>query len=212
MTIQSNGSIRIKSKLSNKYPVAANPLDYLIGETEGLDPILAGRLAAIAKDNKTKLQITSGYRSSAEQIRLYNLYKVGKLKSAAKPGTSWHEFRLAVDTSTQPIRLMGNDKLKKYGLCKPIKSEGWHIQPIETNGQADRKRFEPILVKEEEEELKKSTITAMVNGSKKTIEVIQEEVDVDGKKGIFNYAKLQDLEDIGVLKLDYQNNTVIIGD
>lgn len=137
----------LKSKLSNKYPIA--DLKYLSGNKEGLDPVFAGRLSALARDKKVVVFVTSGYRSTAEQEKLYNLCRAGKLRSASKPGLSWHEFRLAVDTSIQPIRGMGNDKLKKYGLCKPISYEGWHIQPIETNGKTNRKQFEPEIVKEE---------------------------------------------------------------
>ncbi len=137
------------SKLKNTYPVA-DPALYLIGKWDELDPIFAGRLAMLAKEYRVKIKMTEGYRSTERQAELYNQYlnykKTGKgnIKSAAKPGSSWHEYRLAVDTSTQPIRGMSSIQLQKCGLCKPIKSEGWHIQPIETQGQTDKKRFEPI--------------------------------------------------------------------
>lgn len=122
----------LKSKLGNSYPVA-DPKVYLIGDTDGLDPVFAGRLAYIAKITNTKIKITDGYRPYDEQVKMYDMYKAGKLKAtAAIPGTSWHGSRLAVDTSTQPIRGMTNADLKKYGLCKPLSKEGWHIQPIET--------------------------------------------------------------------------------
>jgi hypothetical protein len=122
----------LKSKLKDAYPVA-DPKEFLTGDTEGLDPILAGRLAHVAKVNNTKFKITDGYRSLADQEKMYQDYRSGKLKAtAAVPGTSWHGSRLAVDTSSPPIRRMTNADLKKYGLCKPLSKEGWHIQPIET--------------------------------------------------------------------------------
>jgi hypothetical protein len=127
----------LKSKLGNSYPVA--DLSYLTGDVDGLDPVFAGRLAYVFKveSNKQgkviKMTVTDGYRSLADQEKMYRDYKAGKLKAtAAVPGTSWHGSRLAVDTSTQPIRGMSNADLKKYGLCKPLSKEGWHIQPIET--------------------------------------------------------------------------------
>lgn len=122
----------LKSKLKTSYPIA-DPKVYLLGDWQGLDPVFAGRLAYVAKITNTKIKITDGYRSYEEQVKMYSDYKKGLLKAtAAVPGTSWHGSRLAVDTSTQPIRGMTNDQLKKYGLCKPLSKEGWHIQPIET--------------------------------------------------------------------------------
>ena len=146
------------SKLSNKYPVK-NPVGKLTGDYINLDPVFAGRLA-----NVCPMILTESYRSSERQAGLYNQYleykRTGKgsIKSAAKPGTSWHEFRLAVDTSTQPIRGMTNAQLKPYGLCKPISSEGWHIQPIETLGQTDRKKWEPT-----EDDMTKQEVIEIIN-------------------------------------------------
>jgi len=122
----------LKSKLKTNYPTA-DPKEYLRGDIEGLDPIFAGRLAYVAKVNNAVFTITDGYRSYEDQVKMYNLYKAGKLQAtAAVPGTSWHGSRLAVDTSSQPVRRMTSAELTKYGLCKPLKNEGWHIQPIET--------------------------------------------------------------------------------
>lgn len=135
----------LKSKLASKYPIS-DPKEYLTGDTEGLDPIFAGRLAHVAK-----MHVTDGYRSYEDQVKAYGDYKSGKLKAtAAIPGTSWHGSRLAVDTSTQPIRGMNNEQLKKYGLCKPLSREGWHIQPIETAklGSKCNTDFAPIDLSE----------------------------------------------------------------
>lgn len=143
----------LKSKLSKDMFPLANPADWLIGDWKSLDPVFAGRLANYAKSKLVKIYITEGYRATEYQAQLYSEYlyykKTGKLgahkvKLAAKPGTSWHEFRLAIDTSTQPIRNATNAELQSYGLCKPIKSEGWHIQPLETANKANRQEFAPI--------------------------------------------------------------------
>ena len=172
----------LKSKLKNGYSVS-DPDIYLYGDSDGLDPVFAGRLAYLAKVSEKKFKITSGYRSSAEQERLYALYKSGKLQSAAKPGKSWHEFHLAADISTYPVRGMSNSELKPYGLCKPISSEGWHIQAIETLGQTDRNKFAP----EEEEEVKVEEITVEMNGKETKLNTIFYNDE--------NYVRIRDLAD-----------------
>ncbi len=125
----------LKSKLKTAaYPVA-DPEKWVSGDKDGIDPVLLGRLAYFAKTYNKVIVITEGggYRSYEDQVKMYNLYKAGKLQAtAAVPGTSWHGSRLAVDTSTYPIRGMSSAQLAVFGLCKPLKNEGWHIQPIET--------------------------------------------------------------------------------
>lgn len=54
---------------------------------------------------------------------------------------------------------MGNAELKQYGLCKPIKSEGWHIQPIETSGSSNRAKWAP---EEREDDMTESEVKAIV--------------------------------------------------
>ena len=162
----------LQSKLSNNYPTA-DPAKYLTGADYNLiDPILAGRLAYVAKKTGTKIKLTEGYRSTEYQKQLYEQYleykRTGKgsIRLAAKPGTSWHEFRLAVDTSTYPIRGMSNIELRQFGLCKPISSEPWHIQPIETLNETSRTKYEPTEV----EEMTEKEIKALIN------EVIDERI------------------------------------
>jgi hypothetical protein len=125
----------LKSKLSKTaYPIA-DPDQWVTGDKADIDPVVLGRLAYAGKTNNKVIVITEGggYRSYSEQVKMYNLYKAGKLQAtAAVPGTSWHGSGLAVDTSTYPIRGMTSAQLKKYGLCKPLSKEPWHIQPIET--------------------------------------------------------------------------------
>ena len=171
------------SKLSNKYPIA--DLKYLSGEKDGIDPIFAGRLSALARDERVNITINSGYRSRQEQERIYNLYKIGELKSASRPGFSWHEFRLAVDTSTQPIRAMDNDQLKPYGLCKPLSAEGWHIQPIETSGELNRERYEPL---EEEEVIYKTYKEIPVYAAPTIKKLMDKKVIVGDAQGNINLS------------------------
>lgn len=157
--------VTLRSKLSTTAYKTAPPEQWLTGaDYRELDPVFAGRLACLARDKKVNLSLTEAYRSTARQAELYQMYLDykrtgrGSIKSAAKPGTSWHEFRLAVDTSTQPIRGMTNVQLKPYGLCKPIASEGWHIQPIETAGKTNRAAYAP----EEVENLTREETLALI--------------------------------------------------
>ena len=123
----------IISKLSKTAYKTADPSNRLTGDWKNIDPVFAGRLAYLCA-----MELTESYRPTARQTELYNQYLEykrtgeGTIKSAARPGQSWHEFRLAIDTSSKPIRGMTNEELAPYGLCKPIAKEGWHVQPIET--------------------------------------------------------------------------------
>ena len=128
-----------------------------------LAPDFANRLSLMAKDfyekTKIKLQINSGYRSPEKQKELYDEYiaRGGKenknLAPVARPGTSYHEKKLAVDIqATSRPKGEGSTKgflnelagyvdeptgwLEKFGLSRPVTSakvgakrkEDWHIQ------------------------------------------------------------------------------------
>ena len=135
------------SNLKRIYSIA-NPKDWLIGDWQSLDPIFAGRLAFYAKSVGKKLILNETYRSSELQAKYYALaqeYQRTKkpnrygIKYAAVPGSSSHEFRLAVDAdNSHPIYQASNAELAKFGLCKPYLNikEYWHIQPIEANSKS----------------------------------------------------------------------------
>lgn len=157
----------ITSRLKTIYKHEA-PESRLTGaDYRKLDPVFAGRLAFAAKDNGINLHLTEAYRSPERQAELYRQYQQylktgqGSIKLAAKPGTSRHEYRLAIDTSTQPIRGMANDQLAKYGLCKPIKSEPWHIEPIELMG-LNITQIKDRYLPEEVEELTEAEVRKLV--------------------------------------------------
>ncbi|OGO78625.1 MAG: hypothetical protein A2Y23_10110 [Clostridiales bacterium GWB2_37_7] len=161
----------MKSKLnSGKFPIA-NPFKWLVfskGWQRHIDFIFACRLAALAEYMKRKINISSGYRSTEEQIRSYKKTG-GKLVNgiwtggngyAAKPGSSWHEYRLAIDASDAWLKALEKEfatasqvTLMRFGLFKPLTKgngtsvrEDWHIQPIETVGIKDKKSLEPKLI------------------------------------------------------------------
>lgn len=114
-----------------------------------IDPVLLGRVAALARAKGKKITLTAagGARDTATQARLFATLPAGQ---AARPGTSWHEFGLAVDVSDAWAKELhksdptdGQTMLLKYGLFKPLAAgnkpgviEDWHIQPIETRNVA----------------------------------------------------------------------------
>lgn len=171
----------MKSKLNpDKYPIA-NPFEYLVfqkGHQRNIDFVFACRLAALlqhmALTQRTlrKININSGHRSIAEQIVSYKstggkLVKgewTGGNGMASKPGSSWHEFRLAIDTPDAWLKALDKSSktidqktLLQFGLYKPLTNgngvyvgkklilEDWHIQPIETAEVRDKKSMEPEL-------------------------------------------------------------------
>jgi hypothetical protein len=134
----------LRSKLPKKAYPTADPKKWLRGDVSNLDPVFAGRLAYLGFCTNTIIDVTDGWRSYGDQEKMYKRKLQGEIANAEKPGRSWHEFSIAIDSSTYPLRGMTNKELANYGLCKPIRSEGWHVQPIETLGQTDRMKFAPV--------------------------------------------------------------------
>lgn len=98
---------------------------------DGVNPQLQSKLVAMGQEYKEKtgknININSGYRSIADQEKLYKSMKPGM---AAKPGSSLHNYGLAVDIPSNTANEL--DKLgllSKYGMERPISNEPWHIQP-----------------------------------------------------------------------------------
>jgi hypothetical protein len=110
-----------------------------------LSPILNGELrkdAAAAwntmnveaRANGVTLRPTgskSSYRTFAEQVELYAMYRAGTGSLAAVPGNSNHGWGLAVDVASQEMRSMIDRIGEKYGWAKKwsdAPSEWWHIK------------------------------------------------------------------------------------
>lgn len=104
----------------------------LTGDTD-IDSIFAGRLAALCEDyKKDSVGITSGYRSYAEQQRIWNNTSPERRgKYVAAPGHSRHQYKIAADVKGW-LMYVTNIQLEKYGLWKPMSYENWHVEPIET--------------------------------------------------------------------------------
>lgn len=72
----------------------------------------------------------SSYRTYAQQVELYALYKSGRGNLAAVPGSSNHGYGTAVDLATEQMRTMLDRIGAKYGYSKQwsdAKREWWHI-------------------------------------------------------------------------------------
>lgn len=72
-----------------------------------------------------KIQVNRAYSSTEEQAALYK----ANPNKAAKPGTSLHEFGLAIDAQSSDLNAMEKlGLMKKYGFTRPIGGEPWHME------------------------------------------------------------------------------------
>lgn len=97
------------------------------GDTKGLNSEFLRRLTAWSKAVGQPFHIGSGYRSIAEQKVLYDRWmrRVPGQAKAAKPGSSNHNYGLAVDGPHW------RDKHpEKFGLRYPMSFEPWHVEPV----------------------------------------------------------------------------------
>jgi LysM repeat protein len=70
----------------------------------------------------------SAYRSYAQQLYLYNLYLAGQGGLAAMPGTSSHEYGIALDLDDPSMRTVVDEIGANYGWAKTeAPEEWWHV-------------------------------------------------------------------------------------
>ena len=107
----------------------------------GLNNLLRNRFEAarlVAKKMHYTLSITSGWRSLAEQRRIYRLaikkYRSPKEASnwVLPPERSMHPWGLAIDmhfrSQTSANWFKHNSAV--FGLCRMYKNEWWHFEPV----------------------------------------------------------------------------------
>ena len=113
-------------------PLSADDKKWLTGDTQGMDPKLAGALAEIGQRLGKKLDIRSGFRSRQEQEVLYQKYLNGTGNLAAKPGSSNHESGNAADVYIDGVALNSHPQAKavaaELGVTFPVPGEPWHAQ------------------------------------------------------------------------------------
>lgn len=106
---------------------------------QGLDADFQVRLAnlfeAMPRHVRSQVRIGSSYRSTEEQAALFARFGPGR---AARPGNSNHERGLAVDLRNVhgQARTWVHDNAARFGLHFPYGHEPWHIEPIQTAGDA----------------------------------------------------------------------------
>lgn len=113
---------------------------------DSLNPVMLklflGMAEEYGKQTGKSILVTSGVRDSAQQAELYRKDPT----KAAKPGSSLHEFGLALDIDSKIANELDQlGLMKKYGFTRPVGGEPWHVEPagIQRN---------PSLAKENEQQ------------------------------------------------------------
>ena len=82
-------------------------------------------MAEAARREGLNLQVTSGFRSYAQQTELFRLYRFGMGPLASRPGTSNHENGHALDIESRQlaVRLWLRRHASRYGFERTVPSE-----------------------------------------------------------------------------------------
>jgi len=83
-------------------------------------------MVAAAKQDGVNITITSGFRTRAEQEKLYAAYKNGTGNLAAKPGTSNHESGDALDLGPPSAYSWLKQNAGRFGFKNTVAGEPWH--------------------------------------------------------------------------------------
>ena len=110
---------------------------------QGLNSSLKKNLLAMAAEygevTGTKLRLTSAYRTKEQQKALH-----ATNPNAAKPGSSNHEFGLAVDIDKRIVnRIESLGLFRKYGFTRPVGGEPWHVEPAGIQLDIDAAKKDP---------------------------------------------------------------------
>ena len=113
--------------------------EYFEGNARSLgmtNPVFEQRTLAFLNDNPYGVGIRSLDRSIAQQAQLYARYKQHGGAPVAPPGRSNHNHGLAADLSYENPRATqwAHANAARYGLTFPVKSEDWHVEPVENRG------------------------------------------------------------------------------
>lgn|GEM_PF-6483358 len=77
------------------------------------------------------LGVSSAFRTHAEQVRLYALYRSGRGNKAARPGYSNHQMGLSVDLGNtggdgrRNVRWL-KQNAARFGFYNDVRGEPWH--------------------------------------------------------------------------------------
>lgn len=141
--LNATGSIgsSVKGAGVAKVSTSLNPDDYSVTDlftlhntstldVNGLEPNVLSNFKAMAAEYNDvygkKIQINSAFRSFEEQAELKA--KLGNM--AAAPGSSMHNYGLAVDINSSDADNASKAGLfQKYGFHRPVAGEAWHVEP-----------------------------------------------------------------------------------
>lgn len=98
----------------------------ITGNTQGLNPTFLARVRQWVAAVGQPFHITSGYRDIGRQAQLYQAYLAGRGNLAAKPGSSMHNFGLAIDGPH-----WGSKNPGAFGLVYRVRGEPWHVEPVD---------------------------------------------------------------------------------
>jgi LAS superfamily LD-carboxypeptidase LdcB len=86
------------------------------------------RMRKAASQDGVQIRIVSGFRSYAEQDRLYKLYLAGRGNLAARPGYSNHQDGHALDlnASAPGVYSWLSRRARSFGFIRTVPSENWH--------------------------------------------------------------------------------------
>lgn len=98
---------------------------------EGMHPTFMKNFNGMAEEygklTGKKIGINDAFRSYEDQMAAKAKYG----PRAAAPGSSLHEFGLAMDINEATLDEMDKMGLmRKYGFTRPVGGEGWHMEPI----------------------------------------------------------------------------------
>lgn len=99
-------------------------------DIQNVHPSLLKNFMGMAEEygqlTNASIQVNSGKRSSAQQAALH----AADPAKAAPPGSSLHEFGIALDiNSADADKLEKLGLMRKYGFTRPVGGEPWHIEP-----------------------------------------------------------------------------------
>lgn len=86
------------------------------------------KMAAAARQAGVDLQVCSGFRTQAEQAKLFRLYQRGRGPLASRPGTSNHQSGHALDIETRRPKVWPwlRRNAERFGFIRTVPGERWH--------------------------------------------------------------------------------------
>lgn len=97
---------------------------------ENMNPALMAQFYGMVEEygqlTGKKITVTDGFRSYAQQAAMKQKYGA----RAASPGSSLHEFGLALDVDSKDLNALDElGLMRKYGFMRPVGKEPWHLEP-----------------------------------------------------------------------------------